>query len=59
MRYGFPHGTSRISQSSCATTTDPDTPQGVTMMFECGNVRALNHGDASLFSIPATFTKES
>lgn len=41
-----------------ATSIDPETPKGVTMMFERGNVRPLNRDDVSLFSIPPAFTKE-
>ena len=41
-----------------ATSTDPDTPKAITMMFERGNIRPLNQKDASLFSVPPAFTKE-
>jgi hypothetical protein len=41
-----------------ATTTDPDTPNSVSVMFERGNIRRLNEGDAAFFSVPEGFSKE-
>ena len=41
-----------------ATSTDPDTPKGITLMFERGNVHTLDENSMSLFSVPADFTKE-
>jgi hypothetical protein len=41
-----------------ATTIDPDTSKGVTLMFERGNVHTLDENGASLFSIPEGFKKE-
>ncbi len=41
-----------------ATSIDPDTPRGVTLMFERGNLRTLDESSVSLFSAPADFKKE-
>jgi hypothetical protein len=41
-----------------ATSIDPDTPKGITLMFERGNLRTLDEGSVSLFSVPADFKKE-
>ena len=41
-----------------ATSIDPDTPRGVTLMFERGNLHALDGTNVSLFSAPADFKKE-
>jgi hypothetical protein len=41
-----------------ATTIDPDTPKGVTLLFERANVRTLDENSLSLFSVPNDFTKE-
>jgi hypothetical protein len=41
-----------------ATSIDADTPKGVALMFERGNVHPLSQRDLSLFSVPADFTKE-
>ena len=41
-----------------ATSTDPDTPKGITLVFERGNVRKLDESSVSLFSIPVDFKKE-
>jgi hypothetical protein len=41
-----------------ATSIDPDSPKGVSLMFERGNVHTLDENSASLFSIPAGFKKE-
>jgi hypothetical protein len=41
-----------------ATSIDPDTPTGVTLMFERGNLHTLDGSSVSLFSAPADFKKE-
>jgi hypothetical protein len=41
-----------------ATSIDPDTSKGVTLMFERGNLNTLDEGSVSLFSAPADFKKE-
>ncbi len=41
-----------------ATSIDPDTPRGVTLMFERGNLHTLDENSVSLFSAPADFKKE-
>jgi hypothetical protein len=41
-----------------ATSIDPDTPRGVTLMFERGNLHTLDETGVSLFSAPADFKKE-
>jgi hypothetical protein len=41
-----------------ATSIDPDTPKGITLVFERGNVRKLDESSVSLFSIPIDFMKE-
>jgi hypothetical protein len=41
-----------------ATSIDPDTPRGVTLMFERGNLHTLDESSVSLFSAPADFKKE-
>ena len=41
-----------------STTADVDTSKGTTLMFERGNVRALDESSLSLFSVPAEFKKE-
>lgn len=41
-----------------ATSIDPGTPKGVTLMFERGNLRPLDESGVSLFSVPADFKKE-
>ncbi len=41
-----------------ATSIDPDTPKGVTLMFERGNIHTLDETGVSLFSVPTDFKKE-
>jgi hypothetical protein len=41
-----------------ATSTDPGTAKGITLIFERGNLHALEESSASLFSVPSDFTKE-
>ena len=41
-----------------ATSVDPDTPRGVTVLVERANVRTLDENSVSLFSVPADFTRE-
>jgi hypothetical protein len=41
-----------------ATSIDPDTPKGITLMFERGNLHTLDESSVSLFSIPSDFKKE-
>jgi hypothetical protein len=41
-----------------ATSIDPNTPEGVTLMFERGNLNTLDESSVSLFSVPADFKKE-
>jgi hypothetical protein len=41
-----------------ATSIDPGTTKGVSLVFERANVQALDEHSVSLFSIPADFTKE-
>ena len=41
-----------------ATSIDPDSPKGISLMFERGNVQRLDENSASLFSIPEGFKKE-
>jgi hypothetical protein len=41
-----------------ATSVDAGTPKGITLMFERGNVHALDESGVSLFSVPAEFRKE-
>lgn len=41
-----------------ATSIDPDSPRGVTLMFERGNLHTLDGNSVSLFSAPADFKKE-
>jgi hypothetical protein len=41
-----------------ATSVDPNTPKGVTLMFERGNLHTLDEGSILLFSVPADFKKE-
>jgi hypothetical protein len=41
-----------------ATSIDPNTPRGVTLMFERGNLDTLGENSVSLFSAPADFKKE-
>jgi hypothetical protein len=41
-----------------ATSIDPNTPKGVTLMFERGNLHTLDEGSIFLFSVPADFKKE-
>jgi hypothetical protein len=41
-----------------ATSIDPNTPKGVTLMFERGNLHPLDEGSILLFSVPADLTKE-
>ena len=41
-----------------ATSIDPDTPRGVTLMFERANLHTLDESSVSLFSAPADFKKE-
>ena len=40
------------------TTTDPNTPKSMSLMFERGNVRKLDEASTELFSVPADFMKE-
>src|SRR5260370_35091598 len=40
-----------------ATSIDPDTSKGVTLMFERGNLNTLDEGSVSLFSAPPDFNK--
>jgi hypothetical protein len=41
-----------------ANSIDPNTPKGITLMFERGNVRRLDESSMTLFSVPADFKKE-
>jgi hypothetical protein len=41
-----------------ATSIDPDTPKGITLMFERGNLHTLDESSVSLFSIPSDLKKE-
>lgn len=41
-----------------ATSIDPESPKGISLMFERGNVHTLDENSASLFSIPEGFKKE-
>lgn len=41
-----------------ATSIDPDSPKGVSLLFERGNVHTLDENSASLFSSPEGFKKE-
>jgi hypothetical protein len=41
-----------------ATSIDPDTPKGITLMFERGHLHTLDESSVSSFSIPSNFKKE-
>jgi hypothetical protein len=41
-----------------ATSIDPNTPRGIALMFERGNLHKLDESSVSLFSAPGDFKKE-